>query len=80
MPIGEWINLISTFDNGTGKLYMNGELVGELENMDIPQNSSTSLNFGARADNLSTFYGKLDEVYLFNRVLSDEEIHLLSNE
>lgn len=77
VPTEQWVNLLSTFDNGIGKLYMNGELVAVMENMDIPTDAFTDLTFGARQNNMSTFHGKLDEVYIFDRVLKIDEIDLL---
>jgi len=48
--------------------------------MDTPTDALTDLTFGARQNNMSTFHGKLDEVYIFNRVLDIEEIQKLARD
>lgn len=80
VPLEQWVNLTSTFDNGRGMLYINGLLVGVMENMDTPTDAYTDLTFGARQNNLSTFHGKLDEVYIFDRVLDIDEIQKLARD
>ncbi len=72
-----WINVIYTHDNNFAKLYINGVLLsttivnGGLGFNDLP------LWFGARpfsGGNSSFFNGKLDDIGIWNRALSEQEI------
>jgi hypothetical protein len=51
-----------------------------MENMNTPTDAYTDLTFGARQNNLSTFHGRLDEVYIFDRVLDIDEIQKLARD
>lgn len=57
------------------RVYLNGHPTPEIAG-DLPQTAgpSQSLLFGATGDNSSTFEGKLDEVAVYGRALSAEEI------
>lgn len=77
ISLEEWHHVAATFDDGLGTLYVDGEYAGSLSNMDTPQVSITDLSFGARPDNLSTFSGQMDDIYIFERTLSEDEIKVL---
>ena len=73
----EWDHLAGTYADGNHKLYVNGEFIGE-ENFDISVNTVHELLIGAGANETAShnyrFFGKIDEVRLYNRVLSVDEI------
>ena len=48
--------------------------------LQIPQNSTYSASIGGRQDQLSSFHGAIDEVYIFKRALDGSEILKLSVE
>jgi len=82
--IGEWVHAAATFDGSTARLYLNGQ--------EIKSGAFALNNAGAAADmgigcvtgggsghsgNGEVFLGDMDEVGIFNRVLSEEEISLV---
>jgi hypothetical protein len=75
---GEWVHITKVHSNNRMKVYKNGLLVG-----DVPSGATMQpggqpiLHLGGIINNVSrnwTFYGQLDEVRLWNRALSQEEI------
>jgi len=70
-----WRHVAATFNNGTIKYYVNGALFGTAVGASPLPNSASVLKFGARE--AYTLNGMIDEVRVYNRVLSDDEISLL---
>ncbi|MGB2601658.1 MAG: LamG-like jellyroll fold domain-containing protein, partial [Candidatus Omnitrophota bacterium] len=75
LPQGEWVHIAMTYDGQTMKAYVNGELdsfrvdvSGELNNV------STYATIGCGHYASHFFDGDIDDVALFNRVLSEEEM------
>ena len=79
---GEWTNIIVTFDNYAkiGRLYVNGELVDENAAFASPRADCAS-NFFIGKDPLNGYFfdGTIDELFIYNKVLSEEEISSLSS-
>lgn len=78
---GEWVNLLATVDSDRKQvcLYQNGKLMGETELGDFvlpPQN----MEFGKSRwyISLEPFAGQLDEVAVWNVVLSDKKVRSVS--
>ena len=77
---GEWVHIAAVRDNAAGKiaLYVNG--VKEAEAID-PTDSveySVNLSLGGRPQIATEFYhGSIDEVEIFHRALSEQEIQTL---
>ena len=74
--IGQWYHFAGTFDGKTLKVYVNGKLEGETDNpTDItPSNLELWIggdDFGRDTD---MFPGKIDEVRIYNKVLSESDI------
>ena len=73
---GTWINLIVTYDGSAIKTYTNGVLI---------KTTATAVPFSSVGDTYLggtcgyPWYGAIDEVRIYNRVLSDAEITELSN-
>jgi hypothetical protein len=70
-----WHNLTLTF-SGTdeiAKLYVNGILMDET-NTGYPRNSGNNFRIGGRTDGYADFDGILDDVMIFNKELSAEEV------
>jgi len=80
VPLGEWSHVVGTFDGKTSRLYLNGSLrfTVESEGMDMVD---TRHHFGIcpRTDARSGYYGLLDDVRVYNRVLGDDEVLTLYN-
>ena len=71
LSLREWYHLAVTFDGKTMRVYIDGELNNELPN-DIPITpSETELVIG------QGFSGIIDEVLLYNKALSQDEIEII---
>ena len=82
IPEGEWSHVAVTAErDGSILFYINGELAGEqFANADFGWPNESPLYIGNRADIGTTqFDGKIDEVALFNEVLSPEDIAALAS-
>jgi len=73
---GSWHHVAITYSNGVLKIYFNGALddsVSSLSPLETKFRSSAALQIGfCPVDN--RFVGKLDNIRIYNRVLSDTEI------
>ena len=80
MNLGEWDHLAITYDDASEmkKLYVNGELAVEANDSVFP-NDTTPLNIGAGADFGGTFFfkGDLDDIGIWSRALSLEDIQVV---
>lgn len=81
----EWTHLVFTYDGAQSKIYINGELDSERDCTGNIFNSALMLGLGASFINNSIetpqniFDGKLDNIRLYDRALSDQEISNLYN-
>ena len=78
----DWIHLVITLENGYYKAYKNGILVGSqyISSMASATISNTyPLYFGVDRDLSSYFRGKLDDIGIWNRALTQQEITNLYN-
>jgi hypothetical protein len=77
---GEWSHLASVYADGTQKLYFNGEFIAESD-ADLNLNEAQVFLIGASANELDPhqflFVGKIDDVRLYDRELSEDEIELV---
>ena len=75
--INQWQHIVITRNSSTTKFYSNGMLTCVASNSNIASNNALSYYFrigGARNNNYY-FYGKIDDVGLWTRALSECEIH-----
>lgn len=83
-----WVHFVGTYDGATIKLYLNGVLNKSYNySTGLNTNNGMNLTFGQRnyapylpGDNNFPFKGCLDDVRIYNRVLTDSEITALYNE
>lgn len=78
IPRWQWQQVVLVRDGGKVRAYLNGQL--ELEG-EVPSGRLASLRknfFGGRSDHDSSWEGRLDEIAVFNRVLTPEEVTKLS--
>jgi len=68
-----WHHVAVTVTTGATTIYLDGQSTGGLAPQDL---YFTNATIGARAGTNSSFYGALDEVAFYNRVLSKAEIQL----
>jgi hypothetical protein len=79
IPDNEWTHLAATYDERTMRLYVNGSLVSTI----TPQNYGGAIQYDGsplligQGPNGYGWFGMIDEVMLFNRVLSSEEVSRL---
>jgi len=72
----EWHHLAASYDGTTISWYGDGRLIGSdsSRTLDTPDN----VHMGKRDDNDNYFAGRVDEVYIYGRVLSEAEIAWLA--
>jgi hypothetical protein len=73
IPLNTWVHLAGTFDGGTFRLYTNGLLAATAAGTLGPA-ASTPLRIGVSGSCPQTFIGLLDEISIFNRALSSNEV------
>lgn len=76
---GEWIHVVGTYDGSTIRLYINGKLDKSTSaSPSIITSATGEVRIGASYDSGSLC--RMDDVGIYNRVLSDSEISLLYRE
>jgi hypothetical protein len=72
-----WQNIVITKINNLTKIYKNG--VFDISSSNLSLQGINNLCFGARSDNFAFFNGKLDDIGIWNRALTQQEITNLYN-
>ncbi len=71
---GEWAHLAATYDGTTLKLYVDGVLQSSVA-APLPYSSTQNLYIGGNPGDAAAWYvGLLDDVYVFNQALTDDEV------
>jgi hypothetical protein len=74
LPVGEWIHVAATFDGTTAKVYFNGVVVQE-GGFSLGTDTEAPVQIGAATSGGGNpFNGTLDEVRIYDIVLSEAEI------
>ncbi len=80
---GQWQHVAGTCDGSYSKVYINGQIVGEGPGGFRPgaaANANVTLGFGEdRSDYDESLNGALDEIYIYSRALSDNQVLDLSH-
>ena len=71
---GEWAHMCFTYNGSVLILYKDGEEVARVNTSGQLQQNNLSLSIGCRLDYDQNFNGIIDDVRLFNRELSSEEV------
>ncbi|MBN3036556.1 MAG: carboxypeptidase regulatory-like domain-containing protein [Bacteroidales bacterium] len=78
---GQWHFAAMTYDGQYARLYVNGQYVDSEQHSGSITTSNYDLNIGCNSYNQTDrFEGKIDDVRIFNRALSLEELHALFTE
>jgi hypothetical protein len=81
--LNKWKHAIVTYGNGFIKLYMNGTMQGSKQIGDVNQVNKENFTIGKQSQaqsemkGTSFFTGSIDEIRIFNRILTQAEVDLL---
>ncbi|HNQ91087.1 MAG TPA: hypothetical protein PKM73_20935 [Verrucomicrobiota bacterium] len=70
----EWEHLVTTFDGSTVRFYVNGALIGSAPVPSYTPNPANALTLGAGPAGAWRFDGNVDEVAIYDAVLTPEQI------
>ncbi|MFH1726775.1 MAG: LamG-like jellyroll fold domain-containing protein, partial [Elusimicrobiota bacterium] len=73
IPYGEWFHLVGTFDGSWVKAYLNGQYANGVAYNGTMQSNANPIRIGM-VYSQRYFNGKIDEVTIYGRALSPEEI------
>lgn len=79
---GKWYHVAITVADGRGKIYVNGKLEGQSDMPKTNIRTDSPVTIGGIRDGKNLrqmFYGALDEVAIFSRVLQQTEIEIMAN-
>jgi len=79
LPVGEWGFVVMTHNHQTdeNQLYINGELIGTVEQEVLLPSPSLTIGVGYSTDPERYFKGKTDDFTIYNGVLPESEIQAL---
>jgi hypothetical protein len=83
VPVNQWTHFVDTYDGSAVRMYLNGGLQAETAyNQGIfPGNGAISIGAtvggGAPGQFISPFKGKIDEISVYNRALTSDEVQAL---
>lgn len=79
IEVDKWEHLVGTYNQGKWSLYKNGILIEQKISNGFQQDSgSPSLEIG-NAGGWGAFFGKIDDIRIYNRELSQSEVSYLHN-
>lgn len=81
VPVDKWIHVAVTYDGALSIMYVNGQEIGRNNNI-IPSKSGENTPVIIACSDMNgvfPFHGAIDEVRLYNSILSKEEITSLMN-
>ncbi len=76
-PDNQWHHLVAMIWEGVAYIYIDGQLIGKDEKVALPDDNNVPLFIGASPNKSDFFYGTLDELRIFNRSLSENEVERL---
>jgi hypothetical protein len=79
LALNQWIHLAATYDGSWQRLYINGIEVGSRAQTGVVATNTTPFRIGGNSLFGEYFAGRIDDVRLYNRVLSMTEIQGIMN-
>ncbi|NBU05778.1 MAG: T9SS C-terminal target domain-containing protein [Sphingobacteriia bacterium] len=80
VPLSQWHHIVYTYSSNNVKIYLNGVLNSSFTNVTLVNFNSGLYYFGASISGTSQYYnGKLDDIGIWDRPLTDQEITNLYN-
>ncbi|MEI6695846.1 MAG: LamG-like jellyroll fold domain-containing protein [Bacteroidota bacterium] len=80
LQTNQWYLITASRENGVAKMYINGSLDKIVNFSFTPYNQNHNLNLGMTTASVQSFSGKLDEMRIYNRALTVQEISAIYNE
>jgi hypothetical protein len=80
LPVNTWTHLAGTYDGQTQRLFANGTQVAQRNQTGSMQTSSGALRIGSNSIWGEFFRGRIDEVRIYKRALSAQEIQADRND
>ena len=74
---GEWYHFAGTYDGTYIRAYVNGQFASETYHPGNIYDPHRTLKFGTFGDGVDYWAGMLDDVRIYNRILSDAEVQML---
>ena len=76
IEVGEWAQVVATYDGETMRVFVDGELADEIAAVEALAQTRAQLDLGRRANSsgTSTFFGTIDEVSITGRAMAAEEV------
>ncbi len=75
IPLNTWFHMVGTYDGANLRLYLNGELNNTVANTGAIATSTTPLVIGGNTEISDEFFnGFIDEVRVYNRTLTPDQI------
>ena len=76
--INTWLNIVATYENGNWKIYINGVLKGSnTSNSNFQNDVNQELTIG-NSGGFQPYYGKIDDVRIYRRALSQADVTYLA--
>jgi hypothetical protein len=70
----EWTHVVGTYDGTTVRIYLNGEVKAEMDASAAIAANASSYVIGGTQESRDWFDGMIDEVKLYNRGLTEDEV------
>lgn len=77
LAANQWYHLVGTYDGANINLYVNGKLESTTPVGAVAIDSLSPIRMGRLNSDIEPFNGKLDEVRVYNRALSEREVNAL---
>jgi len=75
VPLSQWQHIVYTYTPNNVDVYLNGILISSFSNVSLVISNNGLYYFGASISGTSQFYaGKLDDIGIWNRALTQDEI------